>query len=436
MSLRTPKGTVDFSGKDAKLIEKVINNSIEVFKLYDAEPLDTPTFELRDILVKKYGDDEKLIFDLEDQGGDICSLRYDLTVPFSRYLAQNNVSKIKRYQVGKVFRRDQPYLSKGRYREFIQCDYDIVGQYLPMTSEAEILKIMSEILDSFEIGDFVIKVNSRIILEGILTFSNVEKELHKSILSSIDKMDDKSMEDLKKEMISKGINEDQFEKIIDIISIKGGEEILEKIKSHEIFEIESIKKEIENFELLFKYLKAYNCEKNILIDLSLARGADYYTGLIFEAIYKKSKSHGSVMGGGRYDNLVDVLKEGRSVPCIGFSVGVYRIFSILSKKKSQEKNKAVLFATIKEHFVEKRIELMELLRKNKIIATTNFIKRVNLGEQIKYAKKNNIDVILVFGENEIEKNQVDVIFKEERTSVEISKLVEYLNRLFLIQQKN
>lgn len=436
MSLRTPKGTVDFSGKDAKLIEKVINNSIEVFKLYDAEPLDTPTFELRDILVKKYGDDEKLIFDLEDQGGDICSLRYDLTVPFSRYLAQNNVSKIKRYQVGKVFRRDQPYLSKGRYREFIQCDYDIVGQYLPMTSEAEILKIMSEILDSFEIGDFVIKVNSRIILEGILTFSNMEKELHKSILSSIDKMDDKSMEDLKKEMISKGINEDQFEKIIDIISIKGGEEILEKIKSHEIFEIESIKKEIENFELLFKYLKAYNCEKNILIDLSLARGADYYTGLIFEAIYKKSKSHGSVMGGGRYDNLVDVLKEGRSVPCIGFSVGVYRIFSILSKKKSQEKNKAVLFATIKEHFVEKRIELMELLRKNKIIATTNFIKRVNLGEQIKYAKKNNIDVILVFGENEIEKNQVDVIFKEERTSVEISKLVEYLNRLFLIQQKN
>ena len=436
MSLRTPKGTVDFSGKDAKLIEKVINNSIEVFKLYDAEPLDTPTFELRDILVKKYGDDDKWIFDLEDQGGDICSLRYDLTVPFSRYLAQNNVSKIKRYQVGKVFRRDQPYLSKGRYREFIQCDYDIVGQYLPMTSEAEILKIMSEILGSFEIGDFVIKVNSRIILEGILTFSNVEKELHKSILSSIDKMDDKSMEDLKKEMISKGIKEDQFEKIIDIISIKGGEEILEKIKSHEIFEIESIKKEIENFELLFKYLKAYNCEKNILIDLSLARGADYYTGLIFEAIYKKSKSHGSVMGGGRYDNLVDVLKEGRSVPCIGFSVGVYRIFSILSKKKSQEKNKAVLFATIKEHFVEKRIELMELLRKNKIIATTNFIKRVNLGEQIKYAKKNNIDVILVFGENEIEKNQVDVIFKEERTSVEISKLVEYLNRLFLIQQKN
>ena len=433
MSLRTPKGTVDFSGKDAKLIEKVINNSIEVFKLYDAEPLDTPTFELRDILVKKYGDDDKWIFDLEDQGGDICSLRYDLTVPFSRYLAQNNVSKIKRYQVGKVFRRDQPYLSKGRYREFIQCDYDIVGQYLPMTSEAEILKIMSEILGSFEIGDFVIKVNSRIILEGILTFSNVEKELHKSILSSIDKMDDKSMEDLKKEMISKGIKEDQFEKIIDIISIKGGEEILEKIKSHEIFEIESIKKEIENFELLFKYLKAYNCEKNILIDLSLARGADYYTGLIFEAIYKKSKSHGSVMGGGRYDNLVDVLKEGRSVPCIGFSVGVYRIFSILSKKKSQEKNKAVLFATIKEHFVEKRIELMELLRKNKIIATTNFIKRVNLGEQIKYAKKNNIDVILVFGENEIEKNQVDVIFKEERTSVEISKLVEYLNRLFLIQ---
>jgi histidyl-tRNA synthetase len=144
---------------------KVIDTIVSVFKKHGAVELDTPVFELKDVLTGKYGEDSKLIYDLEDQGGEKCALRYDLTVPFARFMANNtNIQKIKRFHIGKVYRRDQPTISKGRYREFYQCDFDIAGKYDPMIPDAEVLAIMQEILEALDVPDFLVKVNHRKIL--------------------------------------------------------------------------------------------------------------------------------------------------------------------------------------------------------------------------------------------------------------------------------
>jgi len=146
--------------------EKVFDVIVSCFKRHGAEVIDTPVFELKETLTGKYGEDSKLIYDLKDQGGELLSLRYDLTVPFARYLAMNKLTNIKRYHIAKVYRRDNPAMTRGRYREFYQCDFDIAGQFDPMIPDAECLKIMCEILSSLQIGDFLVKVRAERVWEG------------------------------------------------------------------------------------------------------------------------------------------------------------------------------------------------------------------------------------------------------------------------------
>ena len=183
-----------------------------MFKRHGAETIDTPIFELKEVLTGKYGEDSKLIYDLKDQGGEILSLRYDLTVPFARYVAMNKIAQIKRYHIGKVYRRDNPSISRGRYREFYQCvskkalivnvilsqddtaqysfqDFDIAGAYDAMIPDAECVKIVKEILESLEVGKFVVKVNHRQILDGIFEVCGVSSDMFRTICSSVDKLD-------------------------------------------------------------------------------------------------------------------------------------------------------------------------------------------------------------------------------------------------------
>ncbi len=168
--IKTPKGTRDYYPDQMSIRRRVIDSIAKIFKKHGAVELDTPVFELKEVLQGKYGEDSKLIYDLEDQGGEKCSLRYDLTVPFARFMANNtNISKIKRFHIGKVYRRDQPTMSKGRYREFYQCDFDLAGNYDPMIPDAEVLSIMQEILEELSIDEFVVKVNHRKILEAIIS---------------------------------------------------------------------------------------------------------------------------------------------------------------------------------------------------------------------------------------------------------------------------
>ena len=189
ITLKSAKGTRDFHPDQMAVRERVINRIVNVFKCHGAVTIDTPVFELKEVLTGKYGEDSKLIYDLKDQGGEILSLRYDLTVPFARYVAMNKIMNIKRYQIAKVYRRDNPSISQGRYREFYQCDFDIAGQYDPMVPDAECVKIVKDILKAMEIGNFVIKVNHRQILDGIFEVCGVSTDMFRTICSSVDKLD-------------------------------------------------------------------------------------------------------------------------------------------------------------------------------------------------------------------------------------------------------
>jgi len=189
MILKTAKGTRDFQPDQMAIREKVMKKIVDVFKCHGAVTIDTPVFELKEVLTGKYGEDSKLIYDLKDQGGEILAMRYDLTVPFARYCAMNKIMNIKRYQIAKVYRRDNPSISRGRYREFYQCDFDIAGQYDPMVPDAECVKIVKDILKAMEVGNFVIKVNHRQILDGIFEVCGVATDMFRTICSSVDKLD-------------------------------------------------------------------------------------------------------------------------------------------------------------------------------------------------------------------------------------------------------
>uniref|UniRef100_A0AAR2L2E3 histidine--tRNA ligase n=1 Tax=Pygocentrus nattereri TaxID=42514 RepID=A0AAR2L2E3_PYGNA len=228
--LKTAKGTRDYNPKQMAIREKVFNTIVSCFKRHGAETIDTPVFELKETLTGKYGEDSKLIYDLKDQGGELLSLRYDLTVPFARYLAMNKITNIKRYHIAKVYRRDNPAMTRGRYREFYQCDFDIAGQYDPMIPDAECLKIVYEILSELDLGDFHIKVNDRRILDGMFAVCGVPDEKFRTICSTVDKLDKMLWEDVKNEMVKeKGLTEEAADQIGEYVSMQGGMDLAERL---------------------------------------------------------------------------------------------------------------------------------------------------------------------------------------------------------------
>ena len=362
--------------------DRIFSTVTSVFKRHGAVTLDTPVFELRDILTGKYGEDSKLIFDLQDQGGELCSLRYDLTVPFARWLAMNaSVQSIKRYHIAKVYRRDQPAMKKGRMREFYQCDFDIAGVYDPMLPDAEILRIVCEIFEGLGWGNtFTIKINHRCILDGIFIICGVPPDKIRSISSAVDKLDKSPWEEVRREMVEeKGLSEECADRIWSYVQNQGGREVLDRLsKDDALKENKDMQKGIQDMTLLFEYLEAFAVLPHIEFNLSLARGLDYYTGVIYEVVTEgsapssttgqklqraaKSESKpdkstkvdfdedrsndpsvgvGSIAAGGRYDNLVGMFSSKSQIPCVGISFGVDRIFSITkARMDADEKSRA------------------------------------------------------------------------------------------------
>lgn len=338
---KIPKGTRDFGKEQMAIREHAFSVITGVFKRHGAISLDTPVFELRETLMGKYGEDSKLIYDLADQGGELCSLRYDLTVPFARYLAMNNINSLKRYQIAKVYRRDNP--SKGRYREFYQCDLDIAGQCEVMETDFEVLKVLTELLDELNIGDYEIKLNHRKLLDGMLEICGVSSEKFRTVCSSIDKLDKLSFEQVKKELVEeKGLAVETADKIGTFVKKRGPPlEILSELKDRgsSFLSNSGSVLALNELEILFNALEKSKCLEKIVFDLSLARGLDYYTGVIFEAVFKGSAQVGSIAAGGRYDNLVRMF-SGKQVPAVGVSLGIERVFTIM-EQLGKEKNKVI-----------------------------------------------------------------------------------------------
>ncbi|KAJ3415260.1 hypothetical protein HDV05_005270 [Chytridiales sp. JEL 0842] len=346
--LKTPKGTKDFLPEEMAIREQMFATITKVFKRHGAVTIDTPVFELKEILTGKYGEDSKLIYDLKDQGGEICSLRYDLTVPFARFLASNGISSIKRYHIAKVYRRDNPSVNKGRMREFYQCDFDIAGDHGPMIPDAEALRVMAEILTELNVGGVQIKINHRKILDGMFEVCGVPAEKFRQISSAVDKLDKMPWEEVKKEMVGeKGLPEEVADRIQKYVKMAGSVEICDFLASDPAFAANKRGMEgVADMRLLFKYLDLFGIKPLLSFDLSLARGLDYYTGVIYEAVFTSTSEEtsgvGSIAAGGRYDELVGMFStSGKKIPCVGISIGVERVFAILyARFKASQKNSA------------------------------------------------------------------------------------------------
>ncbi|EFE33048.1 uncharacterized protein ARB_00135 [Trichophyton benhamiae CBS 112371] len=459
-TLKTPKGTKDWSGPDALLRDNIFSTITNVFKRHGGMALDTPVFELREILAGKYGEDSKLIYDLQDQGGEICSLRYDLTVPFARWLAMNpDVRNIKRYHLAKVYRRDQPAMTKGRMREFYQCDFDIAGaQFDPMVADSEVLKIVTEVFEDLGWkGKYTIKVNHRKILDGLFEVCGVPQDKIRTISSAVDKLDKLPWEDVRKEMVDeKGLDGAVADSIQTYVVRKGRRDLLESLLTDEKLTANaSAKAGLDDMALLLEYLEDFGVVDKISFDMSLARGLDYYTGLIYEvitegsapatatsapeaqALQRSSKKDkkvdpdedrsndpsvgvGSVAAGGRYDDLVGMFSPKAQIPCVGVSFGVDRIFSITKARMQRESNANALRSSEVDVYVmafggkgftgllKERMQICRSLWEAGIKAEFSYKVKPKLPAQFKAAETNGIPFAVILGEDELAAGQVRV----------------------------
>ncbi|XP_053664742.1 histidine--tRNA ligase, cytoplasmic [Anopheles marshallii] len=434
LSLKTPKGTRDYGPEAMALRQRVLDQVVRVFRKHGAETIDTPVFELKEVLTGKYGEDSKLIYDLKDQGGEILALRYDLTVPFARYVGMGNVFNIKRYHIAKVYRRDNPQITRGRYREFYQCDFDIAGTYDPMLPDAECVKVVSEILSEVGVGEFVVKLNHRKLLDGMFEACGVPAEKFRTACSSVDKLDKTPWDEVKREMIEeKGLTEETVDRIGEYVTLHGGPELVDRLAEDEkLKKIPSAMEGLEDMRLLLQYCDIFQVADRVSFDLSLARGLDYYTGVIYEAVLLGSGGNdeeitvGSVAGGGRYDNLVGMFNPKRKqVPCVGVSIGVERLFSIMesrsaAKTRTNETQVYVISAHKGLHL--KRLEILNKLWAAGIKAEHPYKLNPKLLAQLQHCEEYQIPYAIVLGDGELSRGVVKLreiaTRKEEELSLE------------------
>jgi histidyl-tRNA synthetase len=376
---------------------------------------------------------------LEDQGGELLSLRYDLTVPFARFMGLNNVQKMKRFHIGKVYRRDQPNMNRGRFREFYQCDFDIAGKTDPMLAEAEILKIAVEILAGFDLK-FKLKISHRLLLEAIIEVAGCDLKKFRTICSSIDKLDKEPWHVVEKELqAEKGLTPEQTSILERIVLHKGSiPEILKLAAEKKLFgSNEKAVKSLEELRILNDYVQIFGISDFVDLDFSLARGLDYYTGVIYEGVLTDEATGaglGSIAGGGRYDELIGMFSKDR-IPAIGISIGIERLFTILEKKYKDESRASeaeFLVATIgKKGTLEKKLELASRLWAGDIKAEILYDLNPKVDRQIKHALEKKIPFVLWVGEEEVVKKayKIKILYRKEEIPVAEEDLIEVARKL-------
>ncbi|MEM5811619.1 MAG: histidine--tRNA ligase [Candidatus Aenigmatarchaeota archaeon] len=419
--MQAVKGTRDFLPEEMILREKIIENLKSTFELFGFQPIETPAIEEWNVLAKKGGGGEDILseaFSFEDKGKRKVGLRYDLTVPLARVIASNPTLPLpfKRYQIGKVWRYGD--VAKGRLREFLQCDIDIVGSE-SMLADAEVLACATKALESINLKNFFIRINNRKILSGIISYVGINENVSLNVIRTIDKLDKIGLNGVEKKLKELKIQEILVKKILDFIKIAGEpKDVLKKVE--EI--IGNFKNCISEMEELFNYLKMFNIYDKVKFDISLARGLDYYTGPIFEILAEKKI--GSIAGGGRYDKLIGLF-TGKDIPATGISLGLERILELINIEAPKTKVKAYIVAT-SEKLIENVIKIANELRKNNIATDFNIRKR-SLEKQLEYADSLQIPYVIIVGERELRNNIVKVKDMKERREIEvrINELVKF-----------
>ncbi len=444
-----PKGTRDFGPEEMARRNYIFNTIKEVYQLYGFQPIETPAMENLDTLLGKYGEEgDKLLFRILNSGdfmgkvkddpktlepaalsARICEkgLRYDLTVPFARFVVQhrNEISfPFKRYQIQPVWRADRP--QKGRYREFYQCDADVVGSD-SLLNELELVQIIDEVFKRLDLN-VAIKINNRKILAGIAEYIGAPESIT-DVTVAIDKLDKIGLEKVNEELLAKGLTNEAVEKLQPILTLEGSNE--EKLQTiAQVLEgFETGQKGIAEMQTVLNYVKSVEVDCAVEFDLTLARGLNYYTGAIFE-VKSLDMAIGSITGGGRYDNLTGIFGlEG--VSGVGISFGADRIYDVMLEcdkfpAQSLDTTKA-MFVNFGDKEEAYCLPAVNALRKAGINAEI-YPDAAKMKKQMTYANRKNIAYVILAGEEEINEGVFTVKDMEagEQTKVKKEALVDFL----------
>lgn len=426
-----PQGTRDFSSDIVRKRNYIFSTIRNVFELYGFEPLETPAMENLETLTGKYGEEgDKLMFKILNNGlsneknieaakagfekileGKISvavterAMKYDLTIPFARYVAMNHTKltfPFRRYQIQPVWRADRP--QKGRYREFTQCDADVVGS-TSLMNEVELACIYHDVFTGLKITGYELRINSRKILTALGEICNDAGKVV-AITTAIDKLDKIGIEKVKEELKERELNDQQVAKIetyMTMGNLSGNVSNADKIDFLKTFFKDSVsgQKGIEELEFLIQHIPV---ENNIVIDLTLARGLNYYTGVIFEAKAPSEIKMGSIGGGGRYDDLTGLF-DVPGIPGVGISFGVDRIYDVMSELNlfpaEVHIGTKVLFMNMGDNESKFAFGKMQELRKAGISCEL-YHEFSKIGKQFNYAEKKNIAYVVIIGSKEIE----------------------------------
>ena len=451
-----PKGTRDFNPSEIAKRNYIFDIIKKNFQTYGFQPIETPSFENSDTLLGKYGEEgDRLIFKILNSGDFISkvddatyadkksasiapritekALRYDLTVPFARYVVmhQNELDfPFKRYQIQPVWRADRP--QKGRFREFFQCDADVVGSD-SLLQEVELIQLYDAVFSELKLEGATIKMNNRKILAGIAEVIGA-KDLLIDFTVALDKLDKIGEDGVKKEMLAKGIAEEAIEKASPLFLPQGSnDEQLERLDTL-LKDSEEGKKGLEELRFILETITTLGLQSaKLSIDVTLARGLNYYTGAIFEVAAPEGVKMGSIGGGGRYDDLTGIFGL-KNVSGVGISFGLDRIYLVLEDldlfPEAIDQSLQVLCVNFGDKEAMAALKLVSQLRKSGIKADI-YPSSAKMQKQMKYANNRNVPYVILIGEQELSKNSFIVKNMKEGSQEEYSltKVEDFVNHL-------
>ena len=426
---KTLPGFMELLPNEQILFNQMLDKIRNSYERYGFLPIDTPIIESSEvILAKAGGETEKQIYKFTKGDSDL-TLRFDLTVPLAKYVAQyyNELTfPFRRYQIGKVYRGEKA--QRGRFREFYQCDIDIIGENeLALVNDAEIPSIIYRTFKNLGLGDFTVRINNRKILNGLFEYIN-SKEKSVDIMRIIDKIEKIGEDKVKSELNEIGIQKQDIEYIIKFIRIKGTTS--EKIKELKNLKIENplFLEGVEELEEVVKHIQLFNVpEEAFEVDLTIARGLDYYTGTVYETFLNDHKEIGSICSGGRYNDLASYYTD-KKLPGVGISIGLTRLFFILNDRgliKTEEKSIAKVLIISMIDDLSKSIEIANNLREAEINTEIYFDTNKKMKAKFKYADKLKIPYVIIIGEDEIKSGKYTIKNMEtgEQQQLEIEDII-------------
>ena len=429
---RTLPGFMELLPEKQILFNQMKEKIQKTYEKYGFLPIDTPVIESSKVLLAKAGGEtEKQVYSFTKGDSDL-TLRFDLTVPLAKYIAEyapNLSFPFRRYQIGKVYRGERA--QRGRYREFYQCDIDIIGDgELNIINDAEIPSIIYDVFNELNLGKFTIRINNRKILNGIFEYINA-KENSQEIMKTIDKIEKMGEEKVAIELKNLQLSDEAIKYILDFIKISGTTD--EKLQALENLKIENetFKNGLEELKEVVKYIRIFNVpEDYFMIDLSIARGLDYYTGTVYETFLDEYKSIGSICSGGRYNDLAGFYTD-KKLPGVGMSIGLTRLFFVLDdlgliKTKKQSISNILIVSMVED--LKPAIETANKLRKAGI-NTEIYFDNKKIKSKFKYADKLKIPYVIVIGEDEI--NSGKLTLKNMETGNQEQKTVDEIIKLLV-----